>query len=117
MIKLFSLKQQKKDGTDPNGKSGMGQKKSSAAQLRITKGDFSESTLSIPNPEQITKDQKKDVARLRDSSVSEYLCIYDNNGVHQIFSPSFGLFKAEQCKSKLVLRDYILVTQCATRGD
>ena len=40
MIKLFSLKQQKKDGTDPNGKSGMGQKKSSAAQLRITKGRF-----------------------------------------------------------------------------
>ena len=38
MIKLFSLKQQKKDGTDPNGTKGMGQKKSSAAQLRITKG-------------------------------------------------------------------------------
>ncbi len=38
MIKLFSLKQQKKDGTDPNCKTGMGQKKSSAAQLRITKG-------------------------------------------------------------------------------
>jgi len=37
MIKLFSLKQQKKDGTD-GGSKGMGQKKSSAAQLRITKG-------------------------------------------------------------------------------
>jgi len=38
MIKLFSLKQQKKDGVDTG--SGQGQKKSSAAQLRITKGDF-----------------------------------------------------------------------------
>ena len=38
MIKLFSLKQQKKDGTEGSSKSGMGQKKASAAQLRITKG-------------------------------------------------------------------------------
>ncbi len=38
MIKLFSLKQQKKEGGDPNGRTGMGQKKASAAQLRITKG-------------------------------------------------------------------------------
>ena len=38
MIKLFSLKQQKKDGTDGGAKSGSGQKKASAAQLRITKG-------------------------------------------------------------------------------
>ena len=36
MIKLFSLKQQKKDGTD--GGRGMGPKRASAAQLRITKG-------------------------------------------------------------------------------
>lgn len=36
MIKLFSLKQQKKDGeTTPKGGN---QKKASAAQLRITKG-------------------------------------------------------------------------------
>jgi len=37
MIKLFSLKQQKKDGSDPNAKN-LGQKKATAAQLRITKG-------------------------------------------------------------------------------
>lgn len=37
MIKLFSLKQQKKDGTDGGQYSGS-QKKSSAAQLRIQKG-------------------------------------------------------------------------------
>ena len=37
MIKLFSLKQQKKDGTDGGEYSGS-QKKSSAAQLRIQKG-------------------------------------------------------------------------------
>lgn len=36
MIKLFSLKQQKKDG-EATPKSG-NQKKASAAQLRITKG-------------------------------------------------------------------------------
>jgi len=35
MIKLFSLKQQKKDETPGRGNS---QKKASAAQLRITKG-------------------------------------------------------------------------------
>lgn len=39
MIKLFSLKQQKKDG-ETTPKTG-NQKKASAAQLRITKGDFS----------------------------------------------------------------------------
>ena len=38
MIKLFSLKQQKKDGTDGGTRAGMGQKKATAAQLRITKG-------------------------------------------------------------------------------
>lgn len=37
MIKLFSLKQQKKDG-EASPKSG-NQKKASAAQLRITKGE------------------------------------------------------------------------------
>ena len=37
MIKLFSLKQQKKDGTDGGERSG-NQKKASAAQLRIQKG-------------------------------------------------------------------------------
>jgi len=36
MIKLFSLKQQKKDGTDTTARAG--QKKATAAQLRITKG-------------------------------------------------------------------------------
>jgi len=36
MIKLFSLKQQKKDGTDTAARAG--QKKATAAQLRITKG-------------------------------------------------------------------------------
>ena len=36
MIKLFSLKQQKKDGT--SNTQGMGVKRASAAQLRITKG-------------------------------------------------------------------------------
>ena len=44
MIKLFSLKQQKKDGTDGSSKTGLGQKKSSAAQLRITKGCNSTAT-------------------------------------------------------------------------
>jgi len=44
MIKLFTLKQQKKDGTEASTK-GMGQKKASAAQLRITK-DINE--LSLP---------------------------------------------------------------------
>lgn len=38
MIKLFSLKQQKKDGEQAN-RPGV-QKKSSAAQLRIQKGTF-----------------------------------------------------------------------------
>lgn len=38
MIKLFSLKQQKKDG-ESTTRSGT-QKKASAAQLRITKGYF-----------------------------------------------------------------------------
>ena len=39
MIKLFSLKGQQKDGsTGANARSGMGPKKASAAQLRITKG-------------------------------------------------------------------------------
>lgn len=37
MIKLFSLKQQKKEG-DQTGRSGGQQKKASAAQLRIQKG-------------------------------------------------------------------------------
>lgn len=37
MIKLYSLKQHKKDGETP--KTG-NQKKASAAQLRITKGEF-----------------------------------------------------------------------------
>lgn len=45
MIKLFSLKAQKKDGTDGASRSGPGQKKASAAQLRITK-DINE--LSLP---------------------------------------------------------------------
>ena len=36
MIKLFSLKHQNKGGTDPSGRPG--QKKATAAQLRITKG-------------------------------------------------------------------------------
>lgn len=39
MIKLFSLKQQKKDGEASPKASN--QKKASAAQLRITKGKFS----------------------------------------------------------------------------
>lgn len=39
MIKLFSLKQQKKDGVDAGGQSGS-HKKSSAAQLRIQKGSI-----------------------------------------------------------------------------
>jgi hypothetical protein len=39
MIKLFSLKQQKKDGENP-ARPGTQQKKASAAQLRITKGEF-----------------------------------------------------------------------------
>ena len=43
MIKLFSLKQQKKDGIDAGVKPG-GQKKASAAQLRITKGDTGDLT-------------------------------------------------------------------------
>lgn len=38
MIKLFSLKQQKKDG-EATPKAGT-QKKASAAQLRITKGEY-----------------------------------------------------------------------------
>lgn len=38
MIKLFSLKQQKKDGEAAHR--GANQKKASAAQLRITKGVF-----------------------------------------------------------------------------
>lgn len=37
MIKLFSLKQQKKD-EEGSGRAGGSQKKASAAQLRITKG-------------------------------------------------------------------------------
>ena len=37
MIKLFSLKQQKKEGIESGEKTGS-QKKSSAAQLRIQKG-------------------------------------------------------------------------------
>ncbi|ELU10105.1 hypothetical protein CAPTEDRAFT_149080 [Capitella teleta] len=44
MIKLFSLKGQQKDGA-ANSKSGMGPKKASAAQLRITK-DINE--LNLP---------------------------------------------------------------------
>ena len=40
MIKLFSLKQQNKDGSEGSQKSGMGQKKASAAQLRVQKGIF-----------------------------------------------------------------------------
>ena len=51
MIKLFSLKQQqKKDGSDATAKTGMGQKKASAAQLRITK-DINE--LSLPKTCQV----------------------------------------------------------------
>ena len=39
MIKLFTLKEQKKEGGDASARgSRMGQKKASAAQLRITKG-------------------------------------------------------------------------------
>lgn len=38
MIKLFSLKQQKKDGEN-SARPGTQQKKASAAQLRITKGN------------------------------------------------------------------------------
>lgn len=37
MLKLFSLKNQQKDGTATDAKGGM-QKKASAAQLRVTKG-------------------------------------------------------------------------------
>lgn len=44
MIKLFSLKQAKKDGESP--KAGT-QKKASAAQLRITKGSIRRNTISI----------------------------------------------------------------------
>ena len=43
MIKLFSLKDQKKDGTDGGSKTGLGSKKSSAAQLRVTKGLYTSS--------------------------------------------------------------------------
>lgn len=43
MIKLFSLKQAKKDGESP--KAGT-QKKASAAQLRITKGSIRRNTIS-----------------------------------------------------------------------
>lgn len=39
MIKLFSLKQQKKD-EEGSSRPGGSQKKASAAQLRITKGSF-----------------------------------------------------------------------------
>lgn len=38
MIKLFSLKQQKKDGESVPSSSTTGQKKSSPAQLRVMKG-------------------------------------------------------------------------------
>lgn len=38
MLKLFSLKNQQKDGTAADSKGGM-QKKASAAQLRVTKGE------------------------------------------------------------------------------
>jgi len=50
MIKLFSLKQQKKDGTEGTNRSGLGQKKATAAQLRVTK-DVNE--LSLPKTCQI----------------------------------------------------------------
>lgn len=40
MIKLFSLKQQKKD-EEGSARAGGSQKKASAAQLRITKGKLS----------------------------------------------------------------------------
>lgn len=46
MIKLFSLKQAKKDGESP--KSGS-QKKASAAQLRITKGKQSQKVFIFHN--------------------------------------------------------------------
>lgn len=48
MIKLFSLKQQKKD-EEGTARAGGSQKKASAAQLRITKGTryFNENTMSI----------------------------------------------------------------------
>ncbi|XP_070558811.1 NEDD8-conjugating enzyme Ubc12 isoform X2 [Ptychodera flava] len=49
MIKLFSLKQQKKDG-EVGGKSGSSQKRASAAQLRITK-DINE--LNLPKTCQV----------------------------------------------------------------
>lgn len=39
MIKLFSLKQQKKD-EEGSARAGGSQKKASAAQLRITKGNL-----------------------------------------------------------------------------
>jgi hypothetical protein len=45
MIKLFSLKQQKKDG-ESAPKTG-NQKKASAAQLRITKGGLNHSSSSL----------------------------------------------------------------------
>jgi len=47
MIKLFSLKQQKKDGTDTSARTG--QKKATAAQLRITKGWMLPSVRSSPH--------------------------------------------------------------------
>ena len=40
MIKLFSMKNQKKEGGSDAQKPGTGQKRASAAQLRITKGLF-----------------------------------------------------------------------------
>ncbi|XP_011294291.1 nedd8-conjugating enzyme UbcE2M [Musca domestica] len=57
MIKLFSLKQQKKEG-DQTGRSGAQQKKASAAQLRIQK-DINELTLpktcamEFPDPDDL----------------------------------------------------------------
>ncbi|KAI5700702.1 NEDD8-conjugating enzyme Ubc12 [Diaphorina citri] len=57
MIKLFSLKQQKKDGENP-ARPGTQQKKASAAQLRITK-DLNElnlpktCTTEFPNPDDL----------------------------------------------------------------
>lgn len=47
MIKLFSLKQQKKDG-EASPKTGT-QKKASAAQLRITKGSVAIAVVKLLN--------------------------------------------------------------------
>jgi hypothetical protein len=45
MLKVFSLKNQKKDPSATNDSNGSLTKKSSAAQLRITKGSSSQGSL------------------------------------------------------------------------